>query len=112
MTVNKCRKVQFGGTQEEMCQHVERFPAWVLGVVVPMWACTAFAGTWIARRLGNLVSAVVVAVLILAALVFNISMLPYPIWFKIACLVAIPAAMLLGMRLSGRRGAVALGGTR
>ena len=25
----------FGGTNQEMCQHVERYPSWVLAVVVP-----------------------------------------------------------------------------
>ena len=37
----------FGGTQEEMCRHVARYPQWVLAVVVPLWAVTAFAGTGI-----------------------------------------------------------------
>jgi hypothetical protein len=44
----------FGGTKEEMCRHVERYPQWVLAVVVPAWAVAAFASTWTARRIGNL----------------------------------------------------------
>jgi hypothetical protein len=36
----------FGGTMDEMCKHVERYPHWVLVVVVPAWAGTAFASTW------------------------------------------------------------------
>lgn len=40
----------FGGTSEEVCQHVERYPDWVLAVVVPAWAATAFVGVWIAQR--------------------------------------------------------------
>jgi hypothetical protein len=90
----------FGGTKEEMCRHVEAFPHWVLAVVVVAWALTAFAGTWIARRLGNLFSFAIVGMLLLAGLVFNISMLPYPAWFKIATLVVIPAAIFAGGRLS------------
>jgi hypothetical protein len=43
----------FGGTTEEMCQHVERYPLWVLAVVVPAWAVAAFVSTWTARRLGT-----------------------------------------------------------
>lgn len=35
----------FGGTKQEMCQHVERYPAWVLAVVVPAWAFTAYLST-------------------------------------------------------------------
>ena len=30
-----------------MCLHVERYPPWILALVVPAWAGTAFAGTWI-----------------------------------------------------------------
>lgn len=88
----------FGGTEAEICAHVERYPAWVLAVVVPLWAATAFAGVWTARRIGNLISASIVGLFILAALVFNISMLPYPLWFKSAMLLAAPAAIFLALR--------------
>jgi hypothetical protein len=44
----------FGGTTEEMCQHVERYPQWVLAVVVPAWAAAALVSTWTARRIANL----------------------------------------------------------
>lgn len=92
----------FGGTTEEMCQHVERYPHWVLAVVVPAWAIAAFVSIWTARRIGNLYAFVIVGLLLLAALVFNISMLPYPTWFKIANLLVIPAAILAGGCLSMR----------
>ncbi|MEX2112039.1 MAG: hypothetical protein WD845_02580 [Pirellulales bacterium] len=98
----------FAGTTEEMCQHVERYPHWVLAVVVPAWAGTAFAGTWIAGRLGNRGSALFVGLLLLAALIFNIAMLPYPIWFKIASLMVIACAIVTGFCLSSRRGVAAL----
>lgn len=90
----------FQGTSEEVCQHVERCPQWVLAVVVPAWAVTAFAGTRTAQRIGKLSSAVIVALLILASLVFNISILPYPLWFKIANLIVIPTALVAGIRPS------------
>lgn len=92
----------FGGTQAEMCQHVANYPPWVLGVVVPLWAVTGFVGAWIAARIGGLYSALFVGLLLFAALVLNISMLPYPLWFKIADLLAIPAAILAGGRLARR----------
>ncbi len=85
----------FGNTTEETCADVERYPTWVLAIVVPMWAGTAAASTWIAARLGNLACGLAIGLLLLAALIFNISMLPYPLWFKIACLIAIPAAIAL-----------------
>ena len=92
----------FGGTKEEVCRHVERYPSWVLAVVVPAWGIAGLASTWIARRIGNFASTAIVGLLLLAALVDNISMLPYPTWFKIASLLVIPAAILAGSRLPMR----------
>jgi hypothetical protein len=89
----------FGETMEEMCAHVERYPAWVLAVVVPLWAGTAFLSTWIAGRLGNIVCAIIIGLFLLSMLVLNISMLPYPIWFKIASLVTMLAAVALAVYL-------------
>lgn len=96
----------FGGTKEEICQHVERYPNWVLAVVVAAWGGTALTGTWIAGRLGNRGCALFMGVLLFTALVFNISMLPYPIWFKTAILMVIPSAIVAGLYLTGRRHAV------
>ena len=101
----------FGGTMDEMCKHVERYPHWVLAVVVPAWAGTAFASTWIAGRLGNRGCALVVGLLLLTALIFNISQLPYPSWFKVASLIVIPCAIVSGLYLSSRRNAAALNST-
>lgn len=97
----------FEGTTEEMCRHVERFPAWVLAVVVPLWAFAAFVSAWSAQRIGNLFSSAVVGLLLLAALILNMSMLPYPIWFEIANLLAVPIAVIIGIRAAmGRKTAV------
>jgi hypothetical protein len=96
----------FQGTMEEMCLHVERYPAWVLALVVPAWAGAAFAGTWIAGRIGNRTCALCVGLLLIAAVVFNVSKLPYPTWFKIVNLLVVPTAILLGSRLSIRRKAI------
>jgi hypothetical protein len=93
----------FDGTSEEMCQHVARYPHWVLVVVVPAWAGAALASVWTAQRIGNLYSAAIVGLFLLAGLVLNISMLPYPAWFKLSSLLAIPAAVLAGIRLSTPR---------
>lgn len=88
----------FDNSMEQMCQHVARYPHWVLAAVVPMWAVIAFLGTTIARRLGNRPCAIVIAVLLLAAAIGNIAMLPYPMWFKIVQPVAILIATLPGVR--------------
>jgi hypothetical protein len=96
----------FKGTMEEMCQHVARYPHWVLALVVPAWGAAALLSTWTAKRIGNLGSAVVTGLLLLAAVVFNILKLPYPTWFKIVILLVIPTAIVLGSRLPIRRKAI------
>src|SRR5436853_7165800 len=63
----------FGGTMEEMCQHVSRYPHWVLALVVLAWGATAFVGTWTAARIGNRGSALLTGLLLLAAVVFTLS---------------------------------------
>jgi len=91
------------GSQAAMCRHIENYPQWVLVVVVPMWGFTAFAGTWIAQKIGSVVSATIVGLLLLAAVGFNVAMLPYPSWFKVANLVVIPVAILLGSQSGQHR---------
>ena len=98
----------FGGTMDEMCKHIERYPQWVLALVVPAWAGTAFASTWIAGRLGNRGCALFIGLLLVTALIFNISKLPYPIWFKVASLIVIPCSIAAGLYLSSRRNVAAL----
>ncbi len=93
----------FGGTAEEVCRHVERYPQWVLAAVVPLWAIAALASTWVAQRIGNLYSSGFVGLLLLSALIFNLSMLPYPNWFKVVNPLVISAAIVAGIRFSARR---------
>jgi hypothetical protein len=82
-----------------MCQHVARYPQWVLALVVPAWGITAFVSTWTAERIGSRRSALLTGLLLLAGVVFNISKLPYPNWFKMVNLLVIPTAIVLGSRL-------------
>ncbi|MBL9124382.1 MAG: hypothetical protein JNG90_12175 [Planctomycetaceae bacterium] len=95
-------------TEAEICRHVERYPAWVLAVAAPMWGATALASTWVAGRLGNRGAALFVGLLLFAALALNLSMLPYPIWFKAACLILIPLAVAAGVAWSKGRGPTAV----
>lgn len=83
-------------THDEMCKHVANYPTWVLATVVPLWSLIGFAGTGIASYLGNRLSGALVGVLLFAGLVFNLMMLPYPVWFPIACLVGVPTAIWIG----------------
>jgi len=79
-------------------EHVRRYPGWVLAVVVPMWAATAAAATWVASRIGGRLAGALVTLLLASALAFNLSMLPYITWFKIAMPAALFVACLLGIR--------------
>lgn len=90
----------FKNTTEEICYHVERYPAWVLAVVVPLWAATAFASAWTARRIGNFYSFAIVGSLALAGFLFNIAKLPYPMWFKVAVVLVIPASIFAASRFT------------
>lgn len=93
----------FQGTTEEVCAHVARCPAWVLATVVPMWGFTAFASVWVAGRLGNRWGALFVGALLLAGALFNLAMLPYPLWFKVAMPIALLVAVALGILATPRK---------
>jgi predicted MFS family arabinose efflux permease len=83
-------------------EQVRQYPLWVLGVVVVAYGGTAAAATWVASRVGNRISGGIVAILLTWALVFNLVMLPYTLWFKFAMTVVFPIACVLGIRF-GRR---------
>ncbi len=87
----------FTGTMDEMCEHVARYPHWVLGVVVPAWSAIAFVSTWLATRIGNRSAGIAVIVILTLGIVFNISKLPYAIWFKVVMLCCFPVACYLGL---------------
>jgi hypothetical protein len=88
----------FGGTEEEVCQHVARYPRWVLALVVPAWGLTALASTWTAARIGGRGAAIFIGLLLLAALVCNVTMLPYPMWFKALSVAVSGVAVLAAIR--------------
>jgi len=94
-------------TDYEVCKaHVARYPAWVLAVAVLAWGLTTFLSAWLATRLGSgrrRAHGVVVGLILLALVVMNMSMLPYPIWFWVSNLVAFPLGFYLGAKLGGPR---------
>lgn len=87
----------------EACKaHVARYPAWVLALAMLTWGLTVFAGSWVSTRLGarrHPVHGIVVGTILLAAAIFNMAMLPYPIWFW-GNVVLFPACCLAGVRLA------------
>ena len=93
----------FKYTMDETCQHVARYPDWVLGVVVMAWSATAFVSTWVATRIGNRVAGVVVILILTLAIVFNIVKLPYAMWFKVVMLTSFAVACFLGAMLGSKK---------
>jgi hypothetical protein len=86
----------FTDTMDEMCQHVARYPHWVLGVVVVAWSATTFVSTWVATRIGNRLAGIAVILVLTLAIVFNVSKLPYAMWFKVVMLSCFAVACCLG----------------
>jgi hypothetical protein len=87
----------------EACKaHVAKFPAYVLALVVPLWGATVFVSSWLATRLGtgrHPAHGFVVGAIQFVAVAFNMSLLPYPIWFWIN-LIVIPLAFIWGAKLA------------
>ena len=83
-------------------EHVRRYPGWILAVCGLMWGATAAAATWVASRIGGRLAGALVTLLLAAALAFNLSMLPYVMWFKIAMPAAFFVACLIGIRSGAR----------
>ena len=92
----------FGETKEEMCRHVERYPGWVLVVAAAAWTGTAFISTWVATRVGGRIPGIILGLFLIWAVGFNVSMLPYPMWFEVVSVLGIPIACLVGIWLPGR----------
>ncbi len=93
----------FGGTREEVAAHVANYPAGVLALLGGAgYALTMGVSVWLATRLGSSrhpAHGYGVGALLLAALIFNMSMLPYPLWFVVLDLILLPACIYLGVKL-------------
>ena len=75
--------------------HVARCPAWVLAAAVLAWGLTTFLSAWLATRLGSgrhFAHGIVVGLILVALVVLNMSMLPYPIWFWVPTWLFFPWA--------------------
>lgn len=78
---------------------VVSYPAWVLAVAAALWALMPLLGSWVATRIGtrrHFAHGLLVGLILLGLLICNLSMLPYPSWFRIANLVTFPLGILLG----------------
>ena len=97
----------FEGTPDEMHEHVARYPGWILALAMVGWGGITFVSTWIATRLGTRrhpAHGIAIGLLLLLAVIFNMYLLPYPIWFEVLNLIVLPIGIYCGARLgSGDR---------
>ena len=85
-----------------ICAHVAKFPHWVLAIGVVGWGVTTFVSSWVATRLGSgrhPAHGIAIGSLLFLAVVANMWMLPYPVWFEIANLVIIPLAIFGAVKI-------------
>jgi hypothetical protein len=96
----------FDGSGEQMLAHVANYPAWVLALAVIAWGITMFVSTWLATRLGtdrHPAHGIGVGLFLLAAVAFNMYLLPYPVWFEAANIILFPILGFYGARMGRDR---------
>jgi hypothetical protein len=80
---------------------IATLPLGALLMVLLGWWLGALGGGWLAARLAgrlDMLHGLVVAVIILSAAIFNLLMLPHPIWFWVAAVLGIPLGGYIGTR--------------
>jgi len=94
-------------TDYETCRlHVARYPAGVLLLVSLGWGLGTLVSAWLATRLGagrHVAHGIVIGLILLAAAVANMVMLPYPVWFWVLNLTVFPLAIYAGARFAQAR---------
>lgn len=85
-------------SQKQMMDYIASYPPWILAAVVPVWGLVAWLGTWAAKRIGGTVPALVIGILLVAAVILNVSMLPYLLWFKVLSVISVVSAVFLASR--------------
>ncbi len=93
----------FAGTREEVVQHVASYPVWILALLGGVgWGFTMFIATWLATRVSinrQPRYGIGVGILLLAGAVFNMAMLPYPIWYWVLEFIVLPLGLYAGVKL-------------
>ncbi len=96
----------------KVCQaHVANYPGWVLAICCALWNAIAWICGWLATRLGpgrHWAPAVICGVLLLAAAVFNMAMLPYPWQFETLTAIGLPLGTISGLRFARPRPAASV----
>ncbi len=90
---------------ETIRTHLAAMPIGAFLAVLAAWASGALLGTWVAGRIsgsGARWPGLVAGAIFAAACAFNLVALPHPIWFAIAALILVPAAVWLGTTAGSR----------
>lgn len=96
----------FAGTRDEVMQHVANYPFFGLFIGGLGWGITMFIATWLATRLSssrNRAYGIGIGLILLSGALFNMAMLPYPIWYWILCMLLLPAGIFFGIRLGAQK---------
>ncbi len=81
-------------------------PVGALVAVLVAWAIGTFAGSWLAARIAGragMAHGMVVGLLMLAAGVANMLIIPHPLWFWFPGVAVYPLTAWLGGRMAGGR---------
>jgi hypothetical protein len=82
--------------------HVASLPQLAFIIQSVGWGLAAFCSSYVATRFGSgrhSAHGIVLGTVFLAAAVFNMLMLPYPLWHWVANLILIPAGFVFGAQL-------------
>lgn len=98
----------FGGTREEVMAHVANYPRFALFVGGLGWGITIFLTTWLTTRLSSgrhSAYGLGLGLLLFCGAIFNMALLPYPIWYWVLNLILLPAGIYAGINLGKDRSA-------
>lgn len=94
-------------TNVEVCKaHVAAFPTAAFVISTIGWMLATLLGPMTATRIGagrHPAHGIVLGLLLYAGALFNLSMLPYPAWFRGINVVGLPACFIAGTRIGQRR---------
>lgn len=95
-------------SMESVRHHLSEIHPGSFIMVLVAWSAAAFAGPWVARRIAGNAPAwpsLTVAILFLALVVYNLVVVPTPIWMIVGAAILVPLATWLGLRTPLVRGA-------
>lgn len=94
--------------RESVRQHLAQISPGSFAMVLLAWSVAAFAGPWIARRMVGETPVwppLTVAALFALLCVYNLVVVPSPLWMVVAAIILIPLTTWLGLRAPVRRAA-------